>query len=423
MVMTTEHTEVAVIGAGVAGLTAAVALNRRGVRVRVFEAAGRVGGRVATDVVAGHLLDRGFQVVNTSYPALARYCGPESLDLRVLPAAATVLWQGKMVPFGLPVYSPELALSTLRPPFATRDDLKLLIRVALEVLPSNRAAMGSADSSSIEWLRVRGFSETFIDAFFRPFFGGVLLDPALESSAKCLRFNLRQFLVGRAALPSRGMRVLPAQIESRLPAWTVSLLTPALRLLRDDRGAVVGLVTPRGEVRAREVIVATEAAAAAELTGAPVHTAGRPEVCVHLGTDRPLLPDGRLLIDATPGAVFLNAAEPTAAARRYAPAGRSQIMLVAPGARPESCSDWADAALATLHRWFPHLPAGAARVLRVDQIPYAVVDQPPGVHPELRRHRSPSPGLVLAGDHTLAGSVNGAMLSGERAARLVLARL
>ena len=44
---------VAVVGAGLAGLTAAIFLERNGVEVCVYEASDRVGGRVTTDLVDG----------------------------------------------------------------------------------------------------------------------------------------------------------------------------------------------------------------------------------------------------------------------------------------------------------------------------------------------------------------------------------
>ncbi len=91
-----------VVGAGPSGLAAATALARRGVEPLVLEAAGRIGGRLVTDELDGFLIDRGFQVVNTSYPALPRYAPLELLGLRPLPSAASVLWEGHWVNFGSP---------------------------------------------------------------------------------------------------------------------------------------------------------------------------------------------------------------------------------------------------------------------------------------------------------------------------------
>ena len=66
-----------VVGAGLAGLACAHALERVGKRVLVVEAADRVGGRVATDSVEGFRVDRGFQVYLDAYPAVGSWICPD----------------------------------------------------------------------------------------------------------------------------------------------------------------------------------------------------------------------------------------------------------------------------------------------------------------------------------------------------------
>lgn len=52
--------DVVVVGAGAAGLACAEDLCAAGLRVRLLEACGTVGGRMRTDRVAGFTVDRGF---------------------------------------------------------------------------------------------------------------------------------------------------------------------------------------------------------------------------------------------------------------------------------------------------------------------------------------------------------------------------
>jgi phytoene dehydrogenase-like protein len=59
---------VLVVGAGLSGLACAQRLAAAGLEVRVLEASDAVGGRVRTDVIDGFRCDRGFQLVNPSYP-------------------------------------------------------------------------------------------------------------------------------------------------------------------------------------------------------------------------------------------------------------------------------------------------------------------------------------------------------------------
>ncbi|MBF9069251.1 protoporphyrinogen/coproporphyrinogen oxidase [Streptacidiphilus fuscans] len=55
--------DVAVVGAGVGGLTAAYRLQQAGRSVQVFEAAPRVGGRMASSRVDGYLIDEGAETI------------------------------------------------------------------------------------------------------------------------------------------------------------------------------------------------------------------------------------------------------------------------------------------------------------------------------------------------------------------------
>jgi oxygen-dependent protoporphyrinogen oxidase len=59
--------EVIVVGAGIAGLTAALRLAAAGFEVRVLEAAGEPGGRMSTRAVGGGLMEQGAQFLSTGY--------------------------------------------------------------------------------------------------------------------------------------------------------------------------------------------------------------------------------------------------------------------------------------------------------------------------------------------------------------------
>ena len=74
--------DVVIVGAGLAGLSAAREIQRHGLSVIVLEASDAVGGRVRTDIVDGFQLDRGFQVMLTAYPELQTQVDMRALDLR-----------------------------------------------------------------------------------------------------------------------------------------------------------------------------------------------------------------------------------------------------------------------------------------------------------------------------------------------------
>lgn len=63
----TAKTPIVIVGAGIAGLTAAYHLKRHGISAIVIEAADRVGGRMTSDTIDGHVVDRGAQFLSTEY--------------------------------------------------------------------------------------------------------------------------------------------------------------------------------------------------------------------------------------------------------------------------------------------------------------------------------------------------------------------
>ena len=81
---------VVVVGAGLAGLACAQRLSRAGIDVVVYEASDAVGGRVRTDLIDGFRCDRGFQLINPSYPVLGKVLDLAELDLRAFDAGVVV---------------------------------------------------------------------------------------------------------------------------------------------------------------------------------------------------------------------------------------------------------------------------------------------------------------------------------------------
>ena len=90
--------DVVVVGGGAAGLAAARVLAGAGLDVLLLEPADRLGGRIATDTVDGFRIDRGFQVVNTAYPALADFLDVTRLDLRFFDLGVLLATESGRIP-------------------------------------------------------------------------------------------------------------------------------------------------------------------------------------------------------------------------------------------------------------------------------------------------------------------------------------
>ena len=81
---------VVVIGGGAAGLNAAYALQKRGIRVLLLEANERVGGRLGGDRVAGFAIDEGADFFTPSYDVAFRLC--EELGLPLVRSRMNLGW-------------------------------------------------------------------------------------------------------------------------------------------------------------------------------------------------------------------------------------------------------------------------------------------------------------------------------------------
>jgi len=414
--------KVIVIGGGLAGLVCARVLHERGAEVTLFEASDGVGGRVRTDERSGFLLDRGFQVYFTAYPASKRHLDHSALDLRAFDPGAIVRRGGATSVLSDPIRDPKSLPASLFSDAATFSDklrtLGLVARCVAERSETAGRLDGERDVSSFEYLRRAGLSERIVDSFYRPFYGGIFLDRSLSTSARVLRFTLKMLATGKTAVPARGIGEIPKQLASRLPQGSVRLNAPVESLLREgDR--VVGARTAAGEEHeADAVVVATEAPAAARLAGAAVPEGSVGQVCAYYATGPEGLGIGRkIALNADEGGFLNNVAEVSAVSPSYAPEGRGLISAVSLSGFELSDREVYEKGLAQLHAWYPEVELEPLAVYR---IPFAQFDQPPGIHERLPGNRTGTRGLFLAGEYTEDSSINGSMLSGEKAALEVL---
>jgi phytoene dehydrogenase-like protein len=424
-----DRLPVVVVGAGIAGLVAAVTLHEAGVPVHVFEAADGVGGRIRTDRHAeGYLLDRGYQVLLDAYPAARRWIDHDALDLGRFEAGA-LLWTGRrLVPLANPLRHPTaLPRDLTAPVFPLADKIRLAAMAAHAALApwqsANQAATSlGMDVSAAEYLWARGFSEQFVDRFARPFWGGITLDPHLAGSSGPLLFTLKMFLLGSAAVPKDGIGAMPAQLLARLPAGSVSLDSRVTSIVV-EHGRAAGVRVARRKIPAAAVIVAADPVTAASLTGASAlsnASHGVPSLTVYLGGERDPGTGPRIVLDATRRLLVNELAPLSAAQPSYAPPGRHLIAaaIVGEAADADDLDSVALQARDDAATILGHAPDDWT-ILRVDRVPFSQFSQPPGIFRRLPGNVTPTPGLFLASEATVDSSCNGAMLSGEAAAAIV----
>ena len=408
-----------IVGAGLAGLTCAKVLRERGAEVAVFEASDGVGGRVRTDEQDGFLLDRGFQVYFTSYPVAIKHLDYRALDFRDFDPGVIVRRRSERSVLSDPLRDPKDLVPSLLSDAATLGDklrtLEMVARTS-NVGISASAEDGDTDISTLEYLKTAGLSERYIDSFFRPFYGGITLNRRLTTSARILRFTLRMLASGRTVVPALGMGEIPRQLASRLPEDAVRLNNPVEDLLREEE-RVVGVRSAGEEHEADAVVMATDAPTAGRLTGETVPEGSVGEVCMFYETDG-LGSGKKILLNAEDGAFVNNAVEMSNISEKYAPPGRHLLYAVALTGMDLLDGELYRRGIEDLSRWYP---GADFRPLGLRRIPYGQFAQPPGIHDRLPDNETQTPGLVLAGEYTEDASINGSMLSGEKAAGAVIA--
>ncbi len=420
---------IAVIGGGLAGLAAAHDLGQAGAEVVLLEAEGEVGGRVRTDLVSpeggpppagapAFRLDRGFQVLLTAYPELQARADLAGLELHRFAPGALVRLNGRFHRVADPFRVPAALLATLRAPVGGLGDKLRVARMRWRLRRGGaEAPFAGPQRSAAEELSAQGISERMVQRFFRPLFGGVLLDPELSTSARMLGFTFRMLAEGDAALPAAGVGALPRQLAEGLPG-SVELRTGA-------RVEAIEAGQPRladGEaVPADAVIVATEGPAFSRLTGRSA-PAGRSVACLQFACTQPPVAEPLIVLDGEGQGPVTHMSVPSAVAPGYAPPG---LHLVSATVLGEAATALPDAELEARAReqlagWF-----GAAverwQLLRLERIPYGQPVQDPPALDEPYRSARLAEGLYACGDHRAHGSQHGALRSGAQAAAAVLA--
>lgn len=224
---------IAILGAGITGLTAAYRLSQRGHRVRVFESSGRLGGAIGTEQVDGWLIERGPNTLlahDASVAVLLDELGLADERVFARPAAKNrfIVRGGRLLP--VPLSPPALLTSSL---FSVGAKLQLLGDAFA------RPRVRTVDVSLADFVRSH-FGQEIVDYALNPFVSGVYAGDPRKLSARYsfpklweLEQKHGSLLRGQIAKaqtrPSGGifsfrcgLQTLPDALAARLPAGAVS---------------------------------------------------------------------------------------------------------------------------------------------------------------------------------------------------------
>lgn len=450
--------DVVIVGAGVAGLSAAHRLTSAGVTTAVLEAAHGVGGRMSTEKVDGFRLDRIGQLLSTAYPELRLTPGLDGLVLRPFAPGVLLHSDGRRHRAGATpannggargalhaVRALASAPRSTAAPWvrAPRPTATARGRTAARTAPPasviggaprptaplgtamDQARLGAAlarianapverllsrpELPAAQALAARGLPARTIDGFLRPLLAALLCDPELTTSSRCADLALRAFAAGRLCVPEGGAEVLPELLARSLPPGTVHT---GVRVTSVSTSSVT--TAEHGEFRCRAVLLATDARTAADLLPGLRAPDFHPVTVLHHTTDEPPTTGTSLLLDADRGGPVAHTSVVSQVDPSRAPAGRALISSTVLGPPPPDVETAVRIHLSRLYgtsttRW---------ETLAVHHTPEAV----PAMRAphDLRRPVRLLAGLYVCGDHRDTSTVQGALHSGHRASTAIL---
>ena len=226
--------ETVIVGAGLSGLSCAVQLEKEKRDYLLVEKTKRIGGRLGSIYEKDNIYDIGFQVFNTAYENTLQLIDKHEVKLKMF-KPGSVIHDGKS--FNLisdPLRDPKKLFTSLFSSISTlKDKIKVLSLIA-QLSNYDIQSDNTADMQTIDFLKKKNFSDKIIELFFTPFFSGIFLEKDLHTSSKFFKYVFSNFSKGLACLPSEGMQKIPDLIFKNISSDRL-LLNQSLEKI-DDSG-------------------------------------------------------------------------------------------------------------------------------------------------------------------------------------------
>jgi phytoene dehydrogenase-like protein len=416
--MKSTDVDVVVVGAGLAGLSCARQLMNRSVSFIILEADDRIGGRLKTDVLDGFLLNHGFQVLQTAYPEARRQLDYHRLELKPFAPGAIIRAAGRFMRVSDPRRRPRDIWSSLTAPVGTFADRLRMIRMASSARRGSISNLfQSPDMTTLEYLQSQGISEKMIERFFKPFFGGVCLDPAIQASSNVFKYVLRVFAEGDVALPGQGMGAIASLLAEDLPK---GIIRTGIRVESIYPGGVV--LTSGQTLKCRAVVLATDGPQTLRLLGKPASMVSHGELCLYFAAPKAPINAPYLILNGEGTGVINSLTVPSVVAPSYAPTGEELISIVLIGKLELDDRTAESTVRKELTGWFGSV-VEKWRHLKTYRIQHALPAQPPPMPDPTVLAKPVKPGIHVCGEYQSVPGIQWALLSGRHAAEAVIKEL
>jgi hypothetical protein len=381
--------DVLIIGAGLAGMSAAITLQEAGRDVRIIESSDRPGGRVTSDIIDGFICDRGFQLINAKYPALQELDVIKEIDFIPAPRVIEVALGNDRRALGDPRVAPWTALDKAT---GTIPEKLSLLRFLISTPKENQSVQDVLKSSGSVYVRA-----------LRPFLQGVFLTDPKNVDARYGQSIFKSFVTGSIGVPRKGVAELSKALAARVSSITYGVQA------NSSEGKVIK--TSAGDFNATTVIVATDATTATQLLG--LAEVPRMAGCItwyHAVSTNPS-GNGRLIVDGQNRGPIINSIVMSDISSSYAPLGQHLVSTTTDLGATESDVRRHLAILwgTSTHDW---------QLIAKYEIPAALPIQ--NVGRALTQNIKVSDNMFVVGDHRAVPSQQGALFTGRMAAELIL---
>jgi len=414
MIVKENDLDVIIIGAGLAGLTAAKVLKKAGRSIKILEASDAVGGRVKTDQVDGFLLDHGFQVLLTAYPETKRFLDYEALELCKFDPGALILNKNGSNIIGDPIRQPSSLIGTLLSSAGTISDKVRMLLLKLKLArKSIHEIFSEKENTTITYLNNFGFSERIISQFFKPFMTGIFLENKLSTSSRMFEFVFKMFGEGDAAIPAKGMGMIPLQLAQDLSPNEI-VFNEFVSLIEGNQ-----VKTSSGSIyQASYILIATD-----QLHLPTPHQRLKTSyhsVCnMYFTAEKKPFEMPLIALNAIPGSLVNNIAVMNQISQHYSENGDALISLSLIGNHSkQNPAELQKRVIDELKFWYPD--AVNWKHLKTYHIDYALPDDDHVLDNMDSKDLRLNAECFICGDHLMNGSINAAMKSGRLAAEAIL---